>query len=418
MPRASGSRRGGATCAVATASCLYALCGGATRAAADVGEGVEHLDPHRYELAGFPIVGGNSDTGAQFGGAATLTKFFDEVHPYLWNVDLLLSASAKSDQNGLRLTQQSHVLRLDAPDLLGGRLRLDARASFQRTINAGYYGLGNASSAALPAGETSIGRTYEYIQEEARLRVIARVHTRSPVDLALGGVVRFEGPTAYEGTKLAEDADAVNADGSPAAGIIIDTRDSEFVTTRGIFYQLGVSATGGSAENVAYGRGAAVLAHYAHLGGPFIFASRLVASFDVGSVPFYDLAQGGVFEPQNLLGGETGVRGVPMGRYAGLAKVVSNVEIRTTLPRVKVLDQRLRFGTTTFFDAGRVWYDYSFDPARDGTKLGLKYGIGAGVFVQWGEAAIFRLEAAYSPDAESENPGFPIGIYVADGLMF
>jgi outer membrane protein assembly factor BamA len=416
---------------VVAAACV--LASGTRHATADVGEGADsaHLDPHRFELAGFPIVGGNSDTGFQFGGAATLTKFFDDVHPYLWNVDLLLSASAKSDQNGLRLTQQSHVLRLDAPDLLGGRLRVDGRASFQRTINAGYYGLGNASTAATPAGQTSVGRTYQYVQEETRLRVIARVHTRSRIDLALGGVVRFESPTAYEGSKLADDATATNGDGSPlirgtrsaglgtlAAGVIVDTRDSEFVTTRGIFYQLGVSATGGTAENVAYGQAAAVLSHYAPLGGPVIFASRLVASFDVGSVPFYDLAQGGVFEPQYLLGGETGVRGVPMGRYAGLAKVVTNVEIRTTLPRFRLLGQRLRFGTTTFFDAGRVWNEYAFDPARDGTKLGLKFGIGGGVFIQWGEAAIFRLEAAYSPDAESENPGFPIGIYVADGLMF
>ncbi len=414
---------------VVAATC--ALAAGSRDAAADVGEGAAHLEPRRYELAGFPIVGGNSDTGFQFGGAATLTRFFDDVHPYLWNIDLLLSASAKSDQNGLRLTQQSHVLRLDAPDLLDGRLRIDGRASFQRTINAGYYGLGNASSAAPPAGQASTLRTYQYVQEETRLRVIARVHTHSPVDLALGAVVRLESPTAYDGSKLADDAFAVHGDGSPlirgtrsaglgtlAAGIIVDTRDSEFVTTRGIFYQLGVSATGGTAENVAYGQAAAVLSHYAALGGPFIFASRLVASADVGSVPFYDLAQGGVFEPQYLLGGETGVRGVPMGRYAGLAKVVTNIEIRTTLPRFTVLRQHIRFGTTTFFDAGRVWSAYAYDPVVDGAKLGLKFGIGGGVFIQWGEAAIFRIEAAYSPDAESENPGFPIGIYVADGLMF
>jgi hypothetical protein len=44
--------------------------------------------------------------------------------------------------------------------------------------------------------------------------------------------------------------------------------------------------------------------------------------------------------------------------------------------------------------------------------------VGGGLFLQWGEAAIFRLEAAYSPDAESENPGFPVGIYVSDGVMF
>jgi hypothetical protein len=36
----------------------------------------------------------------------------------------------------------------------------------------------------------------------------------------------------------------------------------------------------------------------------------------------------------------------------------------------------------------------------------------------WGQAAIFRLEIAYSPDAVAENPGFPFGIYVEDGVMF
>jgi hypothetical protein len=70
------------------------------------------------------------------------------------------------------------------------------------------------------------------------------------------------------------------------------------------------------------------------------------------------------------------------------------------------------------FDAGRVWSDYHITSAADGNTLNLKYGVGGGVFLQWGEAAIFRVEVAYSPDAESENPGFPVGIYVSDGLMF
>ena len=64
-----------------------------------------HLDPRRYELAGFPIVGGNSDIGFQFGAAATWTRFYDADRPYLWNIDLLLSASLKDDVSGLRLVQ-------------------------------------------------------------------------------------------------------------------------------------------------------------------------------------------------------------------------------------------------------------------------------------------------------------------------
>jgi hypothetical protein len=38
--------------------------------------------------------------------------------------------------------------------------------------------------------------------------------------------------------------------------------------------------------------------------------------------------------------------------------------------------------------------------------------------LRWGQAGVFRLEAAYSPDAVSENPNFPIGLYLEDGVMF
>jgi hypothetical protein len=381
--------------------------------------------PRRYEVAGFPIIGGNTDIGFQFGAAGTLTRFYDQAFPYEWNIDLLLSASLK-DTNGLRVAQQSHVLRLDAPDLFAGRLRLDTRVSFQRTINAGYYGIGNAASA----GDASS----DYLQEEGRLRVIGRMHTGLPgIDAAAAANLRYETPTVYRGpmpSKLAEDL----AGGQPgpvpigttnafltgiAAGVMYDTRDSEFVTRRGVFYQLGLGATVGSEERVAYGEAAAVLAHYAPLPGPFLFASRFVMSFQFGRVPFYDLAQGGVFEPQYLVGGQEGVRGVPQGRYEGKVKVTSNIEVRSLpFPRFTLFGSRFRIGTTTFFDAGRVWSDYAVISRADGTKFGLKYGIGGGVFLQWGEAAIFRLEAAYSPDAVSENPSLPLGIYVSDGLMF
>ena len=389
------------------------------------------LDPRRYELAGFPIVGGNSDIGVQFGGAVTWTRFYDSAHPYLWNIDLLLSGSVKN-ADGFGLVQQSHVLRLDAPDLFGGKARFDARGSFQRTINAGYYGIGNASTGAIP-GQPNIGRTDQYVQQEGRVRAIIRVyHLLGPLDLAVGSNLRVEAPTAYAGTLLASDLAAHESDGSPyltgastmllataSAGVVVDTRDSEFVTRRGYFYQVGVAATAGSADLASYGEASAVLSNYAPLGSTFIFASRFVGSYQFGRVPFYDLAQGGVFEPQYLLGGENGVRGVPQGRYAGRVKMITNTEIRATpFPRFTLLGQRLRVGTTLFFDAGRVWTDYAAASPSDGKSLGLKYGAGGGLFLQWGEAAIFRLDVAYSPDAVSENPGFPVGIYVSDGVMF
>jgi outer membrane protein assembly factor BamA len=394
----------------------------------DQGSDEFSLPPRRDELAGVPIIGGNSDIGVQFGGAATYTRFQDQVTPYLWNVDLLLSASAKSDQNGFRLVQQSHLLRLDAPALWGGRMRLDARVTFQRTINAGYYGIGNATTVAPAPGETGVGRRYQYLQQEGWTRAIVRVRTGTAIDAAFAGNLRYEAPQTYANSKLSDDftpgprmvlGEKAAAVGSLTAGFVLDTRDSEFVTRRGVYYQVGVAGSVGSAQDVVYGEASAMFAHYAPLPGPFIFASRFFVSARFGRLSFYDLQQGGAFEPESMLGGDAGVRGVPEGRYAGLVKVVSNLEIRSTpFPRVRVFGQSLRVGTTTFFDAGRVWSGYDVLSSSDGTSIGLKYGVGGGIFVQWGQAAIFRIEAAYSPDAVSENPGLPIGIYVADGLMF
>jgi hypothetical protein len=427
---------------LAVASFAYLSLLGAGPANADDGDSPppRPLQPRRYELAGFPIIGGSTDIGVQFGVALTWTRFYEQILPYDWNVDLLLSASLK-DIAGVQLVQQSHVLRLDAPNLFGGRVRIDTRASFQRTINAGYYGLGDASAAPLPPSDVSSDcatRWYQYTQEEGRVRSIGRVHTSTVgFDIAIGANLRVETPSVYSASdslcsRLEQDVAAQPIGGPPAvvgsqpavlgglsAGVMIDTRDSEFVTRRGIYYQVAVGTTVGSAEGVAYGETSAVLAHYAPLGGPFVFASRVVASFQFGRVPFYDLQQGGNFEPQYLFGSENGVRGVPQGRYAGPVKMLTNLEIRSTpFPRFNLLGQRFRIGTTTFFDAGRVWDQYSAISRADGTSLRLKFGLGGGLFLQWGEAAIFRIEAAYSPDAVSENPKLPIGLYVSDGLMF
>jgi hypothetical protein len=107
-----------------------------------------------------------------------------------------------------------------------------------------------------------------------------------------------------------------------------------------------------------------------------------------------------------------------VGRYLGPVKIIGNVEARAMLVQFTLLQQRFTIGNNVFFDAGRVWSDYSFRSPLDGQGLGLKYGIGGGVYVLWGQAAMLRIEAAYSPDAVSENPRFPIGLYAEDGTMF
>ncbi len=117
-------------------------------------------------------------------------------------------------------------------------------------------------------------------------------------------------------------------------------------------------------------------------------------------------------------GGSAAIRGVPEGRYSGLVKAFGNAELRALLVHFHVFGQRFRWGGNLLFDAGRLWANYTFSSPLDGSGLGLKWGAGVGFYLVWGQAAVFRIEVAYSPDAASENPNLPLGIYVEDGVMF
>jgi hypothetical protein len=117
-------------------------------------------------------------------------------------------------------------------------------------------------------------------------------------------------------------------------------------------------------------------------------------------------------------GGANGIRGVPWGRYSAPIKMIVNGELRVMHWRFKLLGQNFRAGNDLFVDAGRVFDDYRLNAPRDGRGLGLKWGLGGGIYLQWGQAAVFRVELAYSPDAVEANPRFPLGLYIADGVMF
>jgi Omp85 superfamily domain len=380
--------------------------------------------PRRYEFLPVPNLGGNSDIGVEIGVAFTLARFYDDERPYRWLFAGVLATSFKDDANGFRAVQQYHLLRLDLPNLFSGRLRLDNQMNVVRAIDARYYGVGNASApGGLPPGPLP-ARQDEYVSQEVRARTVVRIKTGTPLDAAFAASLRGEAPDTYAGSKLAADATSAGIAGtqaallsSVAAGVIVDTRDNEFVPSKGSYYQLGGGGTIGSAERVAYGELALVMATYFPLARGVTLATRLMTSFQLGRVPFYDLQQGGVFYQQYMLGGDDGLRGVRQGRYAGHVKLLANYELRTALiPRFRVFHWRLQVGTTTFFDAGRVFSDYD-TPSLDGRGLGVKYSTGGGFFFQWDQSSVFRVEAAYSPD-NRDTGGFPVFFYLANGLIF
>jgi hypothetical protein len=411
------------------------ILGGARRATADDSgsrakadsNGADYDRP-RVEPAGFPIIGGDSDVGVEFGAVGTFSKFGHGIRPYEWNMDVVAAVSLKDSPTGaVEVTQQNYLWQIDVPGLAGGSLRLNPAVYYVSTINQGYFGLGNASPGERPAGVVNPGRYFEFQAREATIRDLTRIRFRPPFDWMIAANYRFESPTGYAGSQLAQDAAARRVLGLEqmslvmlSAGVIYDSRDNEIFPRTGSFHQIGLRVIEGFPveDNVRYGAFGAVLAVYRSIGGPFVAAGRIVVDAELGNVPFYDLYTGEPFLQDTIIGGSAGVRGVPEGRYLGKLKGVGNAELRAMWLDFSLFGQPFHVGNDVFIDAGRVWADYSFSSPDDGNRVGIKWGAGGGAYLIWGQAAVFRVEVAYSPDAASENPSLPIGLYVQDGTMF
>jgi hypothetical protein len=383
----------------------------------------------RLEPAGFPLIGGNSDIGIEIGAVGTLSKLGHGIRPYEWNMDLLAAISVKTGPTGKpELTQQNYLWQIDIPGLRGGTLRLNPSVSYIDTVNEGYFGLGNASTAIRPATAAGdSGRYFEYVDRSFLVRELTRVHLYRAFDLMVGTAVRFENPSAYAGSALAVDTAAGRVRGLQAlalpmlsAGIIYDTRDNEYFPRRGSFHQIGLRSVQAIPfdSDVRYSAFGAIFAAYRPIGGPFVLAGRALVDAEFGNVPFYDLFSGEPFNQDQIIGGSAGIRGVPEGRYLGKLKALANIELRALLIDFHLLGQVFEIGGDLLFDMGRTWLNYTFSAPQDGTSIGLKWGAGGGLYLRWGQAGVFRIEAAYSPDAAAENPSFPVGLYVEDGVMF
>ena len=344
----------------------------------------------------------------------------------------VVSASIKDGPKGVQLVQESFLYNADLVGYLGGKLRLNPQVSYQRTINMGYFGLGNAASGTVPANYTGpAGRYFEWIDSITNAYLQPRYTLSGPwsVTGALG--YRYMAPTAYADSKLVRDAESKNPDGSPvvrgletlsltqvAVGMIYDSRDNEVFVHDGAYGQVGVAYQQGvpTAADIQYGEAEALIQGYgrwpvrargARRGRPAVRPRPLLLSLHGRRV--------------QSAGGRR--RRVGRARRPGGPLLRGDQDLRerrapdhvphVPLPQAEVLDGRGRA-----LRHGPVVARLLVPLPLDGSGVGLKYGVGGGLYFLWGQAAFFRVDAAYSPDAQAENPTFPLGLYVADGTMF
>ncbi len=190
-----------------------------------------------------------------------------------------------------------------------------------------------------------------------------------------------------------------------------DTRDDEVVPRRGFWNEINLRLSPAISSFIPYSYGEilGIARAYVPIGPYFVFAARGLVDLLFGQPPFFQLAE---YQDAYALGGISGVRGVPAQRFYGKIKILGNAEVRADVARFNLFSKPWALALVGFFDAGRLWADWSSQPQLDGTGLGLHWGTGGGIRVQQGTAFVIRGDVAWSPLAQ------PIAGYFAVGETF
>ena len=378
---------------------------------------VEVVEPDRdgTEVGLLPLAGGDTDHGFGLGVIGSIASFDGKTAPYLWHLEFAAFAAVKGSITSL--SQADAFVNLIVPQLLDGRLRLEVRPSFTRATGLRYYGRGNAITIPtdMVSERDNYTRTYPQLQVLTRWR---RHRTSSWSAIAAGQYLLNKVSFADTSTVATEirpgdpRIDHIHSVLRLETGIRYDSRDSELAPSRGMYHSLGVRASPhlGDAFPYGYQQADLQLRFYQALSARNVLAVRAVGDLMLGSPPFYEL---GRYEDNSAIGGSIAVRGVPGYTFYGKVKVFGNLELRTHVTKFKLWSKRYRFGVASFFDAGRLWSAVTdSSTGRDGSGLGLHYGLGGGLRLQQGRAFLLRADVAWSPDAR------PIAGYVLANHIF
>ena len=350
------------------------------------------------------------------------------LEPFVYRIELVSLTMFKSMNGSLRVPFMDNYVDVSLPHLLDRRLKLQVRAAYTRESTVKYYGVGNA--AAVPNDRSLNDPTYAYFWQHPGFTTRLSEHIVGPLWLVFTLGYTYNDVRVRVGTQLDADRKSgvaclqrsecqirSHSDLTLGYGAELDTRDDEVSPTKGQYDTVRLALSPGGAPGVSgtWMRLDAALRGYIPLAGDStIIALRASVDALFGEPPIYELAR---YDDVGLLGtgafgGPNGVRGIPAQRYQGKLKLFGNVELRSFFWGFHFLDKVNRLGFVVFADVGRVWADYASHPELDGTGLGLKYGLGAGLRLLGGKTFVLRVDLAWSPDAR------PIGGYLAAGHAF
>ena len=194
------------------------------------------------------------------------------------------------------------------------------------------------------------------------------------------------------------------------AGLIYDTRDFEPDPSSGalVEYSIGYSPSWmGSDFNYVRNQVQAMkfLKVFEFMPNENVLAGRIMMSSIQGSEVFFrevfdiwSASQGRI----GVMGGEDATRGFKKFRFGGMIYGIANLELRSSLFEIDVLNQNLAFSAVPFVDAGRVWDDF-----RDMKLNNMLISPGGGIRIAWNQSTILRFD--YSVSREDRQFFFVFG---------
>ncbi|MDH4130307.1 MAG: BamA/TamA family outer membrane protein [Gemmatimonadota bacterium] len=298
------------------------------------------------------------------------------------------SVDAGASTHGSRFA----LVRFHAP-LLWKDWRLLGTALTGRSARFGYYGLGNDTDY----DEDLEGDSQPFYYRARRTRYLGEVE----VSRRITGPLHVAGAGAIEHSNMSDlpqpsifrtdwgDDDLTDTDARGRLGLVLDLRDNEFNTTRGLFAQAWVGhGSGGD----GYTRISADLRGFVAIREGTVLTARLGGSHMDQEAPLNARFQVPLWETElSVLGGVTSNRGLPFQRFAGQGVLFTGAELRHDLLNLGDLGAFTLFG---FADAGRVFEGEDFRL----TTEDLSGGGGGGLAIRILRTFIWTFNFGGGPD--------------------
>lgn len=364
---------------------------------------------HQHTIDVFPIAYLSLRTGLNLGFRSYIQAAGRD--PYLYRLTFQVLASLKGEHK--------HKVIFEYPYIAGSRFGIRVRAQWERDLEARYFGIGNNSVNAEEL--TRAGRDgfvhedfYFYNLKRPWVTVHGTYQVVPKVLIWFGFGIQQVDPQLKHGAAtsfLAQERPFGFMGGTGrwlSFRLSWDTRTDPVFPTGGFLSELTFEPNFGSVKeqivdagetatrsgNVEFLRYTFSDAHFLPLrSGRLIFANRVAFEAIAGEAPYYAFGEIAGERRTRVLGGSQSLRGFQSRRFQDKIKLFTLSEIRYRYRTFDLAGQSFELIFMAFFDTGRVWHQWSEIAFKNFHRT-----FGAGIWINWNDALIARLEIGRSPE--------------------